>query len=208
MRGWYRQFLIASCPQEGSKGIWPAKSWEKAPSKEGLTILSQSWHSHGTRKERPQQRTCPACQVTDPRESSEWDFKCWRACHCGWGFPSWTNLHIGPSSHVHDWENMEERIEYHHSLQLLCNKQSGELVEKVDCVEVCLYNTLQIELGEGVVVDPTLVQNSLAWVPVLSASGVWGTKGYIESTHRSVTLWPGIFFFFFVYNHCRFHPFH
>lgn len=27
-------------------------------------------------------------------------------------------------------ENMEERIEYHHSLQLLCNKQSGELVEK------------------------------------------------------------------------------
>lgn len=49
---------------------------------------------------------------------------------------------------------MEERIEYHHSLQLLCNKQSGELVEKVDCVEVCLYNTLQIELGEGVVMGP------------------------------------------------------
>lgn len=57
--GWYRQFLIASCPQEGSKGIWPAKSWEKAPSKEGLTILSQSWHSHGTRKEANKEHALP-----------------------------------------------------------------------------------------------------------------------------------------------------
>lgn len=75
VRGWHHQLLIANCPQGGSKGIWPAKSWETTPSKEGPTVLSQSWHSHnGTRKERPQQRTCPACQVTDPHESSERDF--------------------------------------------------------------------------------------------------------------------------------------
>lgn len=63
---------------------------------------------------------------------------------------------------------MEERMEYHHSLQW-CDKHSGEVAEKVDCVEVCLYSTLQIELGEGVVMWPNASTEQSGLIPVLSA---------------------------------------